>query len=80
MPKTYVRGEYTVTDHDPIRIGVSEVYVFQRDEATTNEPENVFSRIIFALWGNGGQVEIDTNQLPSSKNASDLVKLFSKFL
>lgn len=77
MPKTYQKGEYTVTETDPIRIGFSDVYVFERTEQSDG---NVYPRIIFAVYGDGANIELDTTHLPFSEQATKLVELFSKYI
>ncbi len=78
MSKVYHKNGYQVTDSDPIRIGFSEVYMFERVERAEDGCE--FSRIVIEMSSSGGTVEIDTHTLPFSNQAAELVKFFSKYI
>lgn len=80
MLKTYEKGDYIVTESEPIRIAFSHVYVFTRTETSKSNPNEQYPRLVFALISEGGCVEMDTFEPPFPEQAKKLVKLFETYL
>lgn len=71
-------NDYTIKEN-LVRIGSSNVYLGERVEID-NRDGSVFPRIYIKMTGNGGCSVLDSFVPPTSEQASELIKIFSKYL